>query len=245
MLLAYQPGRTVFHRLDPLTKFVWLLLLSVWLFSLRDVANVLLISGAVLLLAVFAAGIDLRRYIKFSLLLFSGGGFLVVYQAIFQPGAGIDVGAVHFSINGALLGVAISLRNFGLVAGSLAFSTTTSPKDFELMLIKVGLPYRFAKVLYMSLRLLPVFEKDFQNLQDAQKLRGVKGIRALRTSLIALAATELRQVDNIALALETRGFGLHETRTELTEVKISTLGMIMVIATLVAMIAHLLYVYVY
>ncbi len=221
-------------------KFLWVFIIALWLFNLRDITSVAVVSFTTAVFAFLTAKLELRRYLSFSVVIFLGSGFLTLYQGIFRPGPGIHVGPVALSYAGMSLGLAIGLRTFGLIASSLAFSISTSPQDFELALIKIRMPYKIARICYLSLRLIPIFQRDLQTIEDVQNLRGVeKGWNRVKASIVTLIATELRQADNISIALETRGFGLYNVRTELKEVSISHRGIVLVAFTLFLMIFHL------
>ncbi len=197
----------------------------------------ILSSIFVIAIAIVGARINLLEYFRISLLFFVGGTFLIAFQGLFRSGEGIDFLVLHFSYEGMSLGLAIALRTFGLVATGLSFSQTTRPKDMALSLIQIGLSYRIAHVAYLALRFLPILEADLQALNDAQQLRGVKrGWGKIKSTVIALIATQLRQSEETAIALETRGFGLHDTQTKLEEVRISMVGVILVVLTLMLII---------
>jgi energy-coupling factor transport system permease protein len=239
--IAYSEGHSLFHEMDPLTKFVWCFLVAVWLLSLRQLGHVIFLSLILLIVAVLGANIDIVQHMKTTLILFTGGAFLIIYQGYFQPGPGIDIWAIHFSYRGIELGFALTLRTIGLVASSLAFSRTTRPKDMALAMEQLGMSYRYSHVIYLALRFIPLFERDMQLINDAQKLRRVEGgLTKLTKTTIAMLATELRRVDETAIALETRGFGLHKQRTNLEKIAISRNGTILVACTTLLMIVHLL-----
>lgn len=225
MKIAYVPGSSFFHRLDPLTKFTWAMVVTVWLFSLGELLPVIIISFGLTTICVVGAQIPLRTYVKSLRILLGAGVFIVLFQGFFREGVGIQIGPVHFSYAGLRLGLALALRSFAFIANGLAFSRTTSPRDVSLALMKMGMPYKLAHVGYLSLRFLPLLERDYQALNDAQKIRGIKpGFKQKQRSLITLIATELRRAEETAIALETRAFGLHETQTKLEEIAISKMG---------------------
>lgn len=237
MQIAYRSGDSFLHKVDPIMKFLWLLIVATWLYSLRDIILVSIVSMGTAVFAVLGAKLELQPYLKLAVLAFISSGFLVLYHGIFQQGPGISVGPIVLSYEGIELGLAIGLRVFGIVAASLAFSVSTSPQDLTLALVKIGVSYKLAHICYLSLRLLPIFQRDMQTIQDIQRLRGAeRGWNRLKTSIIALLACELRQVDNITIALETRGFGLHKSRTELRQVTINARGIALVLSTFILIV---------
>lgn len=242
MLVAYRVGTSAFHRIDPISKTIWCLIISTWMMGLRDPISAGSLSLVVLLFSWIMARLDLRRYAKVALVFLVGSLTLVVYQGVFRPGEGISIGFVHLSYEGLSIGAAIALRTFGIVASALAFAITTSPKDLATALVGMRMPYRIAHIVYLSLRFLPLVESDIESIREAQTTRGIKGgIGTYVSTVVALIATEYRRIDETAIALETRAFGLHETRTVLKPVTMTRWGITLVAITAASMIVHLIW----
>lgn len=242
MRISYLPGNTWFHHMDPITKAIWCIQINVWMICLRDPLPTILAGCLILLVSIAGARLNLKNYFKALRIMIIGGIGIVLYQGIFRAGPGIDVWFVHLSFSGLMLGTAIITRLIGTVASALAFSTTTSPKDLSTSMIKIGISYRIAHVVYLSLRLLPIVANDFQTINDVQQLRGVKkSFKKTIKTLITLLATEIRRAKNITIALDTRAFGLYSKRTVTNPISISKSGIVLVIITLITMIFHLIY----
>jgi energy-coupling factor transport system permease protein len=237
---VYQSGDSWFHGMDPITKGFWVLTISLWLFFLRDWLSVSVVCALSILISFFGAKISLRKYLRIVIPLLLAGISLIMYQGAFRPGQGITVGPINFSYNGLGLGLILVSRVFGLIACSLAFSSTTKPKHMVLAMVRLGLPYRLAHIIYLALRFIPVVAYDVESINDAQTLRGVKhGVDRLVKLSVALLITEMRHVDETAIALEIRGFGLRETKTYLEEIKISRSGLLLACLTILVMVVHL------
>jgi len=242
---VYQEKRSWFHSLDPITKTTWVLLATIWLYFLSDLPNVVLVSTLVLTVAILGARIKLTRYVKVVVSVLAGSMMLILYQGIFRSGPGIVFGSVRLSFEGMRLGAALSLRTFGIVAGGLALSLTTRPKHIMLAMIRLGCSYRVAYVVYLALRFLPVCAADLQANQDAMAQREIKkGVGWYVKSVVAVVITELGKVDDTAIAMETRAFGLYEFRTSLEKISIARSGVLLVAVTAVIMVAHLLWLWV-
>jgi energy-coupling factor transport system permease protein len=93
------------------------------------------------------------------------------------------------------------------------FFQTTSPKGLSQALVRLGLPYSFGFVLTVSLEFIPVLARRAANIRDAQRSRGIPlgaGWRGLRYSpalLGPLLIQAFKLADEMAEALEARGFG--------------------------------------
>jgi energy-coupling factor transport system permease protein len=109
--------------------------------------------------------------------------------------------------------VMTSLRLLMLTSIFFLFFRTTAPEDLGNALVKVGLPYTFAFVLSTSLQFVPVISRKAQNVVDAQRSRGIPlepGLPALRhypALLAPLLIQAFQLADELAEAMETRGFG--------------------------------------
>jgi energy-coupling factor transport system permease protein len=93
------------------------------------------------------------------------------------------------------------------------FFQTTSPKDLAQALVRLGLPYAFGFVLTVSMEFIPVLARRAANIRDAQRSRGIpvgggwRGLRFLPALLGPLLIQAFKLADEMAEALEARGFG--------------------------------------
>lgn len=241
MKISYKKGNSLFHKIDPLSKFLWSLLISIWLLSIIDLKTVLIISLIIAITSIIMAKIELKILIRALKIILIGGFGITLFQGIFRHGPGISLGLLNISLEGIKIGLALTVRMIGIAASCLAFSTTTKPKDFSNLLVKLGLNYKIAHIFYLSLRFLPVFEEDAKNIIYSQKLRGIKsGTQKITRTIVTFLLTELRHTDETAIALEMRGFGLQNKKTILDDIKISKFGILIVIITLLSMVTHLI-----
>lgn len=109
--------------------------------------------------------------------------------------------------------VTASLRLLTLTSVFFLFFRTTAPEDLGNALVKAGLPYPLAFVLSTSLQFVPVISRKARNIVDAQRSRGIPlepGLSALRhypTMLAPLLIQAFQLADELAEAMEARGFG--------------------------------------
>lgn len=242
MKISYRPGTTWFHSLDPITKSIWCLIISVWLICLRKPLPVFLVCLVIFIVSMVGSRLSLKEYGKVLLIIGISGIGLVLFQGIFQPGPGQDIWFIHLSYKGLSLGTAILLRLIGVVASALAFSTTTSPKDISTAMTKMKIPYRISHMVYLALRFIPLVISDLESINDIQQLRHVKkGVKRTIKTLVTLLATELRRVDDTVIALDTRAFGLYPNQTIIRPININPSGVILVTFTIVVMIIQLMF----
>jgi energy-coupling factor transport system permease protein len=105
------------------------------------------------------------------------------------------------------------LRLLALGTVFFLFFQTTSPKNLSQALVRMGLPYAFSFVLTVSMEFIPVLTRRAANIRDAQRARGIPlqgGLRTLRhlpALLGPLLIQSFKLADEMAEALEARGFG--------------------------------------
>jgi len=221
--LSYRPGTSLVHQLYPLTKFVWLILVSIIVFILTN--GWLLISNAAILLVILLAIYPtIWRIRGFRFALLTGVMLFILYplfdksgQLIFDPGVKI----LTVTTTGIEMGLRISGRFLSIVFLSYIFILTTEPSELAYSLIKIGFPYRFGFILVTALRLSPILEDEGRTIYQAQLVRGVrydqgnikKFLNLIQQFLSPLLISALRRADNLVFSMEGRGFGKYTVRT--------------------------------
>ncbi|MDO6498634.1 energy-coupling factor transporter transmembrane component T family protein [Photobacterium sanguinicancri] len=116
----------------------------------------------------------------------------------------------------------VTLKYFSMFPIALVFVFTTHPTEFSASLNKLGVPYRIAYAVSLTLRYLPEVTKDFINIMHAQQARGVdiskdvpvfKRIRNVAKILGPLIFSSLDRADVISNAMTLRGFGRNTKRS--------------------------------
>jgi energy-coupling factor transport system permease protein len=93
------------------------------------------------------------------------------------------------------------------------FFVSTPPEDLSNALIKAGLPYRVAFVVSAGMQFVPVLGRKAREVRDAQQARGIpmamgwKIIRHAPAFLIPLLIQAFQLAEELAEAMESRGFG--------------------------------------
>ena len=111
------------------------------------------------------------------------------------------------------LALTAGIRLLALGTVFFLFFQTTSSKDLSNALVRMGLPYAFSFVLTVSMEFIPVLARRAGNIRDAQRARGIplqgglRTIRYLPALLGPLLIQSFKLADEMAEALEARGFG--------------------------------------
>ena len=243
--LAYFSGKSLLHRLYPLTKLVWLILGTVLLLILTNSWIILFLTCTCLiaLLRIYpriwhVRGfrlVNLTGFVLFLLyLLFNKTGDILL-----NPGHSL----MQITSGGLMTGLRFSGRFMTIVFLSYLFILTTEPSDLAYALMKLGLPYRYGFMLVTALRLGPILEDEGQTIYKAQLTRGVrydqggpKKVILLTTQFLTpLLISALQRADSLVFSMEGRGFDQYPERTFRSRTKPSQLDLIFnILAAIIA-----------
>lgn len=248
-VFEYQEGNTLLHKMSPHTKFLWGMILLLWLFIMFNPLHVLGLGIAVILIAKLG-GLSVRSILKVTLKVGVGSLFIVVFQGLLYPGETtlFKLGPITPTIEGLKIGTAIALRVLAIVAASTTIAKTTDPRDVFLSLTHIGVPYKIAYGLFAAIRFIPLMEYEAETIREAQMVRGItppeKGWKSqfvgLSNILTPLIACGIRRAQQSAAALDVRGFGLFPQRTNLRKPVQSRSGWVLVSVTTALLIGYIL-----
>jgi len=227
-LLLGHSTNSLIHGLDPRVKLVWmacnLLLIvicqKIWLLSL----NLVLI----LVMTVWS-GISLKKFSPLlKIMLVIGLQFIILQGFLGQQGT-VICRIAFFKIywGGILMGMKGILVLLTLMLLCLQFVMWTSPEDLTLLLVKLHLPHKYAALVGLALRFLPILEKDLEAIYESQQSRGLeltttwqkaKGLLPVALPLILRA---LKRAQEAALSMELKGYTLYPERTFLKTLRFS------------------------
>ena len=119
-------------------------------------------------------------------------------------------GLVFFDLQTALT---LAARLFNLLAVSFVCFQTIDPEEMAGALRKLGIPFGLVFILSAGLRYVPLIGRKIRNILDAQQARGIdlrpriKNISNFAALLTPLVVQAFVLSDELALAMESRGFG--------------------------------------
>lgn len=162
------------------------------------------------------------------------------------------VGTFGFSPAGCARGMFYVLRIVLLVGASLVLTTTTTSTQManalETMLnplARFGVPVRdIATIVSIALRFIPLTINQFQQVRLAQVSRGTnfdtgtlrERLRAWQTVLIPLFVGMFRQADNLALAMDARGYGLAQPTRLNSQAFSSVSGVLLIVGCMLCVV---------
>ncbi len=242
LLASYSSQESFFHRLDPRTKLVWLGVALVACFALDlilvDLALIALVMGS-----SWAARLDLGRFRAITGVFCMLAVGMILVQTVFHAQGEVffRVGPVDLHREGLSLAVRGTLKLYSTVLLLLQFTMWTHPTDLAQALQKAGLPYRYAMLIGLALRFFPVLEEELGSVFEAQEARGMefrgplrKGL-ALAPIIVPLCLRTLRRANEVALAMELRGYGFRPHRTYLRTIAYRPADYVMTVALAIAL----------
>ncbi len=232
----YLPGNSSVHKLDPRTKILIIAGLIVALFATNSIVGY--IVAAIFIIAVNCiSGITLRMVTKSIKPLMFFIIFTAVINLFLTDGKGLlwEFGIIKFSLEGIYLTVIMSLRLIFLVVGTSILTYTTSPivltDGIEALmrpLSKIGVPsHEIAMMMTIALRFIPTIIDETDKIMKAQSARGsdfesgslLSRAKALIPILVPLFISAFRRADDLAVAMECRGYRGGSGRTKLKQLK--------------------------
>lgn len=233
----YYPGESPIHKMDPRVKILWTLFYIILLFFVKNALG----FGFYI---VGSAAIILLTKIKFRFILkgLKPILFLLVFTSlinIFMAGETplLKVGFLTITKEGLIFAGFMALRLVLLVFGTSLLTFTTSPimltDGIERLLSpfsKIGVPaHAIAMMMSIALRFIPTIMEETDKIIKAQSARGadfesgniLKRAKAMTPLLIPLFISAFKRADELATAMECRGYHGGEGRTRLKQLKMS------------------------
>jgi energy-coupling factor transport system permease protein len=246
-LFQFRSGHSVFHRLDPLSKLVWLVGVSLLAFGAYIAWIQIAISLAVLGTALLLARLSPLEIIRgTSLFIVACAGFLVV-QSMTLPGATVAfrVLSMRVYVESIDYALASALRIYTIILSSIVFVRTTDPRDLAIALVtQMHVPYRIAYAFFIALRIVPMIEEEIGIIRAAQAVRGVARKRGLAGRIgetkryaMPLLVGSLRRAAMMVMSMEGRAFGAYPQRTFVDAPRMGAPGVAVCALTLVAVAA--------
>jgi energy-coupling factor transport system permease protein len=246
-VFQFGSGRSVFHHLDPLSKLVWLVGVSLLAFGAYVAWIQIVISFVVLATALFLADLSPLEIVRGTwLFIVACTGFFVVQSATL-PGSTIafHVLSMPIHIESIDYALASALRIYTIVLSSIIFVRTTDPRDLAISLVtQMRVPYRVAYAFFIALRIVPMIEEEIGIIRAAQAVRGVARKRGIAGRIgetkryaMPLLVGSLRRAAMMVMSMEGRAFGAYPQRTFVDAPRMGLAGVTVCVVTAAAVAA--------
>lgn len=231
-IIGYHPGTGFIYQLSAVSKLLFFLLVSISAMATYDLRLIVVI--ALFSLFLFRLSNIRIKDISFVLIftiIFATLNALMVF--LFAPRYGVDLyGAETVLIAGfgkytltaqeAFYLLNLLLKYFCTVPLAVIFLMTTHPSQFAASLNQIGVSYKIAYAVSLTMRYIPDIQEEFYTIRMSQEARGlelsskgklmdrIKGNLAL---IVPLIFGSLDRIDTISTAMELRRFGKNKKRT--------------------------------
>ncbi|MCO7126922.1 energy-coupling factor transporter transmembrane protein EcfT [Sporolactobacillus shoreicorticis] len=231
-MLSYIERTSAIHRLTGAAKLICFILWSVIAMSTFDtqILAVMLIVG----LIVFKMSQIHWREVSFVLtfiLIFLLLNDLAIYAFAPQQGT-VIYGTSHvvfplpgrysLTLEQLFYQLNITIKYFAVTPFALLFIVTTQPSEFAASLNRIGVSYRIAYAVSITLRYIPDVQRSYHEIAQAQQARGVdlskkakfgRRMRQAASIIIPLIFSSLDRIEIVSNAMELRRFGKKKKRT--------------------------------
>lgn len=232
----YIPGDSFVHKLDPRSKLLFVFAFIVVVFLANNVVTYAILLALTLFVIVLS---KIRLYFLINglkpvifLMVFT----LVLHLLMTKEGAVLlNLGFMKIYEEGLRQGVFISLRFLVLVFMTSILTLTTSPISITDGLETLLNPFKrfklpvheLALMMSISLRFIPTLMDETDKIMKAQMARGsdlsagpIKDrLKAVVPLLVPLFVSAFKRAEDLATAMEVRGYRGGEGRTKYRQLK--------------------------
>lgn len=231
-LIGYQAGQGFLYDLSGASKMIFFILVSVACMATYDPRFIVGVS----LLAIYLfykANIRWRDVSFVVKIIGAIALFNLVMVYLFSPSYGEEIygaktvlfegwGRFYVTSQELFYLFNLFLKYFSTVPLAILFLMTTHPSQFAASLNQIGIPYKFAYSVSLTLRYIPDVQEEFLIIRKAQEARGLdlsakaglmKRIKGNLQIVLPLIFSSLERIDTVSTAMELRRFGQYKKRT--------------------------------
>lgn len=239
-LFSYNYSDTPIHRLSGLTKLLCFLLLTFAVMFSYDIRVIL----AVMMFSLGILRLSKIKYSQIHLMVVYVLIFLITNAVIsffFAPEQGVEIYGTRHDIMKLYGGYMLTWEQLfyqvtkffkyaSVIPLGIIFLLTTNPSEFASSLHKIGVHYKAAFAVALTLRYFPDIQRDYRDISLAQQARGLDLSPKARFTnrfknalliIIPLIFSSLDRIEVISNAMDLRGFGKNATRTWYTSRKLA------------------------
>lgn len=250
----YMPLDSVVHKMDPRSKIMIMLFLMVAIFIPAGVLGYVII-GIFILLSLYLSKLNIKYALRTMKPMLWMMAFLLVINLLV-----IKTGTPLFSINGFTIysdavnqTLYIVVRLMLMVIITTVLTATTKPLDLTLGIEKLLKPFEkigvpahiIAMMISIALRFIPTLIEETQRIMNAQASRGVdlengsikEKIMAILSLIVPLFVSAFDRADQLANAMEARGYDPSRKRTRYKVLKMQTIDYASMILSVVVLCA--------
>jgi len=239
-LFSYNFIDTPIHRLSGLTKLMAFLLLTFAVMFSYDIRVIL----PVMAFSIYVMKLSRIKFSQIKVMVIYVAVFIVTNAIItffFSPEEGVKIyrtrhvivdiiGPYILTQEQLFYQITKLFKYASVIPLGITFLLTTNPSEFASALNGVGVHYKAAYAVSLTLRYFPDIQREYRNISLSQQARGLDiSKKAKFTSrvknalliMIPLVFSTLDRIELISNAMDLRGFGKHKKRSWFSKKKIS------------------------
>lgn len=231
-LFGYIDKNTPIHRINSIAKLIFFIIATATLMFTYDTRFLLGMSlfSLILLKVSQIKWQDIKLFV-YLILVFSVMNLLAVY--VVSPEYGVELygtrhvlweGYGRFTLTKEQLFYEFNLllKYLSTVPLILVFLFTTNPSEFASSFNRIGIPYRVAYAISLTLRYIPDIQEDFLAIKSAQDARGISveedesfkdKAQSVGRILMPLIISSFERIETVSHAMMLRRFGTKKKRT--------------------------------
>lgn len=255
-LFSYDIIDSPIRSLSGLTKLICFLLLTFAVMYSYDIRVIL----AVMLFAAYIMKISKIKFSQIKLMVIYVLIFVLtnaVISFLFAPEMGVEIygtrtvlielpGKFDITAEQLLYSTTKLFKYSSVIPFGIIFLLTTNPSEFASSLNRIGIHYKVAYAVALTLRYFPDVQRDYYDISQAQQARGLELSRKaslfnrIKNGLliiIPLIFSSLDRIETISNAMDLRGFGKSKTRTWYTSRKMKRADYVAIFISVLIFIA--------
>ena len=218
----YYPATSILHRLDPRVKLVGTLVFIITLFAFGSVSSYL-VAAAVLVIVIVLSTVPVGFILRGLRMIFVLMLITALLNLFLTPGEPVvRIWKFQITAEGIRMAIHMAVRLSFLIIGSSIMTLTTTPNQLTDGL-ETGLGWmgrlhipihEIAMMMSIALRFIPILMEETNRIMSAQKARGadfdsggiIRRAKALIPLLVPLFVSAFRRANDLAMAMEARGY---------------------------------------
>lgn len=245
---SYMPMDSVVHKMDPRSKIIIMLLLMISIFIPSGITGYLCI-GIFICFVLFLSKLSIKyAFRSMKPMLFMMIFLLVINVLVIKTGIPwIQWGWFSIYSDAIYQTLYIVVRLLYMIIITTILTATTKPLDLTLGIEKLLKPLEkikfpahiIAMMISIALRFIPTLIEETQRIMNAQASRGVdldngslkEKLMAILSLIVPLFISAFDRADQLANAMEARGYNPNAQRTRYKVLKMSSLDYIGLISS--------------
>ena len=236
-VLQYINHDSPVHRMDGLSKFIWLFIVAIGMLTFRSLVSGAVMLMSLLMLALVFAKIPFKTIWRSAPVLFGVGLMLGVFHSMIHEGTTLFmIGPIHVTDVGIIIGVSYFFRISVVVLASYLLIWTTNIQELMTGLSHIGIPHQFGFGIFTALRFLPVIQREVEAVSAAHSIRGkvkqtqfAHRFQLWQRYVFTIMVNGLRKAEFAATAAQLRAFGMSKKRTSYKPFHWSKAGIFMLL----------------